>query len=132
MSEPANFYLIKLVSKWKRTIRKGHTSFLAFYFWDLKLVSIVSALNSTSAIATHFFQKYGRGITKCSQTWKFRLKVFWDVVYDLQPQKWKVLETKSFYRNLTRNRVNEKGYVVVWLWPFDLWPCPVSCQKQPK
>ena len=40
-----NLYLIKLVSKSKRAIRKGHTSFLVFHFWDLKLVPIDSALN---------------------------------------------------------------------------------------
>ena len=29
-------------------IRKGHTIFLIFHFWDLKLVPIDSALNSAS------------------------------------------------------------------------------------
>ena len=37
-----NLYLIKLVSKWKRAIRKGHTSFLVFDFWDLTSVPIDS------------------------------------------------------------------------------------------
>ena len=32
-----NLYLNKLVSKWKRTIRKRHTNFLVSLFWDLKL-----------------------------------------------------------------------------------------------
>ena len=27
-----NFYLVKLASKWKSAIRKGHTSFLVFIF----------------------------------------------------------------------------------------------------
>ena len=40
-------YLIKLVLKRKRTIRKRHTSFLVYHFWDLNLVPIDSALNST-------------------------------------------------------------------------------------
>ena len=40
-----NLYWIKLASKWKRAIRKGHTSFLVFHFWYLKLVPIHSALN---------------------------------------------------------------------------------------
>ena len=30
----------------KKAIRKGYTGFLVFHFWDLKLVSIDSALNS--------------------------------------------------------------------------------------
>ena len=45
-----NLYLTKLVSKWKKAIRKGHTSFLVFHLWDLELVSIDSALNSASTI----------------------------------------------------------------------------------
>ena len=44
-----NLYLIKLVSKCKRAIRKGHTSFLVFHFWDLKLMPTDSALNSASS-----------------------------------------------------------------------------------
>ena len=43
-----NLYLIKLVSNWKREIRKGHRSFLFFHFWDLKLVHIDSTLNCLS------------------------------------------------------------------------------------
>ena len=65
-----NLYLIKLVSKWKRAIRKRHTNFLLFYFYDLKLVSIDSALNSASVKLTHSFQKCRRGTKKSNQTWK--------------------------------------------------------------
>ena len=43
-----NYYLIKLVSKSKREIRKKHTSFLVFHFWDLKFMPNESALNSAS------------------------------------------------------------------------------------
>ena len=43
-----NLYLIKLVSKRKRTIRKGGTCFLVFNFGDLKLVPIDLALNFAS------------------------------------------------------------------------------------
>ena len=43
-----NHYVIKLASKLKRAIRKEHTSFLVFHFWDLKLVLIDSPLNSAS------------------------------------------------------------------------------------
>ena len=50
-------HLIKLVSQLKRAIRKGHTSFLLFHFWDFKLVPIDSALNSSLGNLTHFFSK---------------------------------------------------------------------------
>ena len=43
-----SLYLIKLVSKRKWTIRKGHTSLLFFHFWSLKLVPIDLGLNSVS------------------------------------------------------------------------------------
>ena len=65
-----NLYLIKLVSKWKRAIRKGHTNFFLFHFWDLILVPIDTALNSASDNLTHFFQ-YRHGTKKSSKTWKF-------------------------------------------------------------
>ena len=65
-----NLHLIKLVSKQKWVIRKEYTSFLLFYFWDLKLVPIDSALNFASGNLTYFFQKCRRGTKKSSQTWK--------------------------------------------------------------
>ena len=34
-----------------------------------------------------------------------QLKFFWNVLCDLQSQKWKVLEPNLFYRKLIRNRV---------------------------
>ena len=69
-----NYYLIKLVSKWKGAIIKGHTSFFKFDFWNFKLVSIDSTLDSASGMQTNFYQKCGRGTKKNCQTWKFRLK----------------------------------------------------------
>ena len=45
-----------MVSKWKKTIRKEHVSFLVFNFWDLKLVPIDSTLNFASRIV--IFSKY--------------------------------------------------------------------------
>ena len=56
-----NLYLIKLLSKWKMAIRKGHTSFLLFHFCYLKLVLIDSALNSVSGnlICLIFFKNVG-------------------------------------------------------------------------
>ena len=65
-----NLYLIKLVSKWKRAIRERHTIFLLFYFYDLKVVSIDSALNSASVKLTHSFQNCRRGTKRSNQTWK--------------------------------------------------------------
>ena len=73
-------YLIKLVSKYKWAIRKEHTSFFLFYFWDLKLVPIDSALNFVSQNVTHSFQKCKRGTKKSSQIWKSGLKLFWNVL----------------------------------------------------
>ena len=68
-----NLYLMKLVSKWKRAIREKQTNFLLFYFCDLKLVSIDSALNSASGKLTHSLQKCRRGTKKSNQTWKSSL-----------------------------------------------------------
>ena len=51
-----NLYLIKLISKGKKAIRKEYTSFLVFHFWDLKIVPINSALNSASDTLLHFFK----------------------------------------------------------------------------
>ena len=65
--ERKNIYLIKLVSKWKRAIRKGRTIFLVFHFWDLKLVPIDSALNSASDNLTKIFKKCRNGTKKISQ-----------------------------------------------------------------
>ena len=73
-------YLIKLVSKYKWAIRKEHTSFFLFYFWDLKLVPSDSALNFVSRNVTRSFQKCKCDTKKSSQIWKFGLKLFWNVL----------------------------------------------------
>ena len=57
LGKRTNLYLIKLVSKWKRAIRIGHTSFLLFYFWDLKSIDL--ALNSVSGNYLIFFKNGG-------------------------------------------------------------------------
>ena len=51
-----NLYLINLVSRWKRTIGKEHTSFLVFHFWNLKFVSINSALILHQVTSPIFFK----------------------------------------------------------------------------
>ena len=78
-----DLYLIKLVSKWKRAIKKEHTSFLLFHFLGLKLVPINSAINSASDNLTHFFQKRRRCTKKSNQTRKSELKLFWNVFCDI-------------------------------------------------
>ena len=63
--------------KMKRSIRKRRTSFLLFHFWDLKLVSINSALNSAPGNLTHFFKIVGvvpRKAAKLKNQVKFFLK----------------------------------------------------------
>ena len=62
-----------MVSKWKRAIRKGHTSFLVFYFWYLKLVPIDSALNFASGKLTWISKKCTNGFKKDCQIWKSEL-----------------------------------------------------------
>ena len=62
-----NLYVTKLVLKQKTSNRKGHTSLLVFCFWDFKLVSIESALNSTLGNLTYFLNNVGvllRGAAK--------------------------------------------------------------------
>ena len=41
------------------------------------------------------------GTKKSSQTWKSGLKFFWNDLWDLYPQNWKMLEPIFFYRKLT-------------------------------
>ena len=62
-----------MVSKWKRAIRKGHTNFLVFYFWYLKLVPIDSALNFASGKLTWISKKCTNGFKKDCQIWKSEL-----------------------------------------------------------
>ena len=56
-----------MASKRKRAIRKGHTSFFGFDFWNFNLVPIDLVFNSASNILTHFYQKCGCGCEKSSQ-----------------------------------------------------------------
>ena len=74
-----NLYLIKLVSKWKRAIRKGHTSFLIFHFWDLKLMQIDLALNSASGI--FFYRKLTR-----NRVDDIAFVKFWFYPFDVWPR----------------------------------------------
>ena len=41
----------------KKSNQKRAREFFGFSFWDLKLVSVDSALNSASGYLTHFFAK---------------------------------------------------------------------------
>ena len=83
LQQRKNPYLTKLVSKWKRALRKGYANFLVFLFLDLKLVPIDSALNSASCNLTHFFENVGVLPRKASKLKKSGLKFFWNVFCDL-------------------------------------------------
>ena len=63
----------------KRAIRNGHTSFFGLGFSDFKLVPVNLALNSASKCQTYFYHKCGHGTDKTSQTWKSKLKLYWNV-----------------------------------------------------
>lgn len=76
------FYLIRLVSKWKETIRKGYMSFLVFHFWNLKFVAIDSALIQHQVIKLTFFLNVGEVPWKAAKL-ESRSKFFWNVLYDL-------------------------------------------------
>ena len=77
-----------MVSKWKRIIRKGHTTFLLFHFWDLKLVPIVPALNSVSGNFFIFFKNLGivpRKAAKLENPVKIFLKcLLWSIAAKLE------------------------------------------------
>ena len=126
-----NLYLIKLVSKWKRTIWKGHTSVLVFHFWDLELALIDSALNSASVNFNLRFLKCRNGTKKTSQIWKCRLKFFGNVSCDLKPQNWEIFEPNFCYRKLTRDRVDEIVFVKFWSFSFDFWSHPFHMYSNP-
>ena len=77
-----NLCLIKLLSKWKMAIRKEHTSFLLFHFWDLKLVPIDSALNLLQVTCLIFFKNVGvvpRKAAKLENPVKIFLKCLCDL-----------------------------------------------------
>ena len=85
-----NICLIKLVSKRKRAIRKGYTKFLVFSFLGFEVSVNRFGIKFWIKSSNSFFQKCGGGIKKCSQTWKSRLKFFWNVLWCpnyLKPQK---------------------------------------------
>ena len=85
-----NLYLFKLVSKYKRVIRKWHKRLQVFDFCDLKLIPTDSALNSALGNLTKIFQNYRCGTKK---TVKFENLSYYR---DLLPQNWKVLEPNHF------------------------------------
>ena len=72
-----NLYLIKLLSKWKSTITKGHTSVLVFHFWDLELVLIDSALNSASVNFNLRFLKVQERYQENQPNLKMQVKIYW-------------------------------------------------------
>ena len=51
----------------EKATRKGHTSFLLFHFWDLKLVATDSALNSVLGTQLNFFKNVGIATRKAAK-----------------------------------------------------------------
>ena len=80
-------------SVWKKAIRKEHTGFVVFDFWDLKLVVIDSPLNSSSGNLIYIFQRYTK---KIIQTWKYWLYFIWNILRNYRLQDYKVLESIFF------------------------------------
>lgn len=114
-----NYYLIKMVSKWKRPLKKGLV--LIFDFWYFKLLMPINlALDYSPGNLTHLFQVYGHG-TKLKIIVKILLKC------PLPPSSLycKVPEPKS-----PRSCKIAIEYVKFWFWPINVWPHPVSCQKK--
>ena len=85
-----------MISQWKRSTRKRHTSFLLFHFWDLKLVTIDSALNSVSGKRTNFFKNVvvvPRKAAKLQNPAKILQKVivfFLERVEEIEPWFWHI------------------------------------------
>ena len=88
---------------WKKAIKKEHTSFVVFNFWDLKLVVIDSPLNSVSGNLIHILQRYTK---KIIQTWKYRLNFIWNIFRSYRLQDYKVLQPIFFTESWPR---------IVWL-----------------
>ena len=63
-----NVKLIKIGQNQDRVKRKWHTSFFVSHLLYLKLVPIDSDFNSVLENQTYFYQIYGRGTQKSSQT----------------------------------------------------------------
>ena len=57
-------------------IRKYQESFFVFNYWNLKLVSIDSALNFGLKNLTHLLQNCGCGTQRSRQIWKSGLKCY--------------------------------------------------------
>ena len=122
LSEPANFTdsdrLGSMGLKMKRAIRKKHTSFLLFHFWDLESVSIDSAL---ICILHRFLHEHIKLIflRKCYQgklpNLKIWVKYFLKCPYLICSHKtWKCWNQNIFYKNLAKNRVDEIVFVKFW------------------
>ena len=103
-----------LVSKWKRSFRKGHASIFGFDCWEFKLVPVDSTLNFASENLTHLYHKSGHGTEKSSQTWKSRLDFFWNVVWHQQRQNWEVVRPNFLHDQEGRIDGSSIGYV--WFW----------------
>ena len=108
--------LIKLVSKWKRASRKGDTSFLFFYFWDLKLVPIDLALNFASGNLTWDFIKCRNGTKKTSQIW---------ISGVFRAAKLENIWTKFFLQEVDQKSCGWNSICQIWILP--LWILTLPC-----
>ena len=71
-----NLYLIKLVSKWKRANRKGHTSFFGFDFWDLKNGAFRFSITFCNRKSKSFFSKMWGWYQEKQPNLKIWVKIF--------------------------------------------------------
>ena len=115
-----NLYLIKLFSKFKMAIRKGHMSFLLFHFWDLKLVPIGSALNSASGTQTHFFKKMYAWYQEKQPNLKIRDKIFlkcllWSMATKLENFGTKIDSQEVDQESCRWQRICQMLILTLWL-----------------
>ena len=103
------------------SIRKRHTVFLDFHFWDLKLVPIDSALNSAQDNLTFVFRN---GTKKVSQLWKSRLK-FLECPLSSIAGKLENIWTKIFLQEVGQESCGWKSICQILI-PF-LWLVTPPC-----
>ena len=111
-----NLYLIKLVSNWKRAIKKEHTTFLFFSILVFEIGSNWFSIKFCIRKSNSFFQKCRRGNKKKQANLKIRVKIFlkwllWSIATKLEN-----VATKIFYGKLVRNCLDEIEFL-----KFDLW-----------
>ena len=82
-SEKRKTSLFNEIGLKKRAIRKGHTRFFLFSFLGFEIGANRFSIEFCIRKFNLFSQKCKRGTKKSRQTWKSRLKVFWNLLWDL-------------------------------------------------